>query len=374
MENYLTKKMNILIVRPMISQAQALMTQDCNLYALSVWENSQDPNLTERTISQNKNINWISWFPKKNSIFSFFSKCLFFRDIIIELNINIIHLNGLRDILAAFVGRTISFKNVKLIATSHNPSIWLKEINKKFITLFFLIFVDGVLTISSKNRNDLILNGYSKEKIFFTYNAFFNFELDEKIKDSCRKIDFNKLIYVASIEKRKSQLLLISVLEIISKKYPSISLELIGSIDNDHQYYHSIKEKIKEYSLEKKITIRGVLPFEEVIISYETCGLVLFPSTSEMMPRAVIEAMWLGKPVVASGVDGILDLITDRKTGLLCKPGDVKGFSDALQFLIENPNEAERIGKAGQEFVHEFCSLEAVGKKTIEFYNVILKN
>ena len=100
--------------------------------------------------------------------------------------------------------------------------------------------------------------------------------------------------------------------------------------------------------------------------------MVVFPSRSEMMPRAVIEAMLAAKPVIASAVDGICDLIRDHGTGILVQPGNARELADAICDLIKHPSMANEMGTAGQEFVLEYCSPDRVGRLFMDFYQSIL--
>jgi glycosyltransferase involved in cell wall biosynthesis len=100
--------------------------------------------------------------------------------------------------------------------------------------------------------------------------------------------------------------------------------------------------------------------------------IFVFPTRSEMMPRAVIEAMVAGKPVIASAVDGILDLIQNKKTGILVQPGNVDELAEAICELIEHPSLANELGLAGQKYVLDFCSPERVGRLFRDFYHTTL--
>jgi len=93
-----------------------------------------------------------------------------------------------------------------------------------------------------------------------------------------------------------------------------------------------------------------------------------------MMPRAVIEALLAGKPIIASGVDGILDLIQNGRTGLLVQPGNEEELANAICELIENPSLANALGSAGQENVINYCSPERVGGVFLEFYQSIIED
>jgi glycosyltransferase involved in cell wall biosynthesis len=114
------------------------------------------------------------------------------------------------------------------------------------------------------------------------------------------------------------------------------------------------------------------VPYQQIMEVLANSDLFVYPTRSEMMPRGVIEAMLAGKPVVASAVDGILDLVETRKTGFLVSAGDVDELANAICELIKNPAFANELGLAGQKFVLEYCSPERVGGLFRDFYQTIL--
>jgi len=73
----------------------------------------------------------------------------------------------------------------------------------------------------------------------------------------------------------------------------------------------------------------------------------------EGMPNAVMEAMAMGLPVVASAVDGTRDLIEDGISGYLLPPGDVNAFAERIHGLIEDPEAAHRLGERAHHEVLE---------------------
>jgi type III pantothenate kinase len=81
-----------------------------------------------------------------------------------------------------------------------------------------------------------------------------------------------------------------------------------------------------------------------------------------------LEAMAAGKPVVASAVGGLLDLVADGETGLLVPPRDVTALRSALERLLADGELRRRMGEAGRERVRESFSWPAVTDATIEAY------
>jgi len=81
--------------------------------------------------------------------------------------------------------------------------------------------------------------------------------------------------------------------------------------------------------------------------------VILQKSIREGFGLTVSEAMWKGRPVVASDVGGIQDQIEDGRTGYLVEPTDLAGFGDRVNRLLADPHGAERIGAAAQTRVRD---------------------
>jgi trehalose synthase len=81
--------------------------------------------------------------------------------------------------------------------------------------------------------------------------------------------------------------------------------------------------------------------------------VVVQKSLAEGFGLTVAEAMWKGRPVVASRVGGIQDQIEDGRTGILVDPLDLRAFGEQVSVLLEDPHAAERIGAAARERVRD---------------------
>jgi glycosyltransferase involved in cell wall biosynthesis len=83
------------------------------------------------------------------------------------------------------------------------------------------------------------------------------------------------------------------------------------------------------------------------------------------MPLVIFEAQACGKPVVASAVGSIPNVITDGQTGLLCSPGDLAGFAERILRLFRSPGLCRSIGEAARVSVRAHHSAEAMTEKYI---------
>ena len=99
--------------------------------------------------------------------------------------------------------------------------------------------------------------------------------------------------------------------------------------------------------------------------------IFVLPSLNEGMGRVVVEAMAAGKPVVASRVGGILDLIKHGENGFLVEPADPAGLARAIIRLLENKTLRERMGRKGRETAPRY-GVESMIEKLDALYSSIL--
>ena len=116
----------------------------------------------------------------------------------------------------------------------------------------------------------------------------------------------------------------------------------------------------------------GFVPHHELAPLYERAAVVAVPSHREGFGVACLEAMAHGRPVVASAVGGLLDLVVDGETGLFVQPRDVSGLRAALERLLADAQLRQRLGEAGRERVREHFAWPAVTAATIEAYEAAL--
>jgi glycosyltransferase involved in cell wall biosynthesis len=95
--------------------------------------------------------------------------------------------------------------------------------------------------------------------------------------------------------------------------------------------------------------------------------IFVLPSLNEGMGRVLVEAMAAGKPIVASNVGGIPDLVKHDHNGLLVPPGDEKALAAAIRQLINYPEKAKMMGQRGQQLCHQF-SVESMAEKIDALY------
>ena len=113
---------------------------------------------------------------------------------------------------------------------------------------------------------------------------------------------------------------------------------------------------------------RGFVPPEELDRLYARAAVVACPSHREGFGVACLEAMAHGRPVVASAVGGLLDLVVDGETGIHVPPGDVEALRRALERLLADPELRRQMGEAGRLRAAERFSWATVTRETLDLY------
>jgi glycosyltransferase involved in cell wall biosynthesis len=115
------------------------------------------------------------------------------------------------------------------------------------------------------------------------------------------------------------------------------------------------------------------LPFcPEVRPLYDLLELVLLPSRSEGLSQALLEAMALGKPVIASAAGGNLEVITNGVDGRLVPPLEPAGWAHAVEELLNEPGLADRLGAAARGAARDRYALEHTVSRTAELYRSVV--
>lgn len=176
------------------------------------------------------------------------------------------------------------------------------------------------------------------------------------------------------------------------------ALALVKKIRSDFHYFAIgegrvegfIKELIKEFGLENHVTLLGKRGNETLPSYYQHADLIVVPSSAEARSIACIEAMGMGKPIIASRVGGLIDLLgSDSRYGELVKiydseactygPPDrlpeerLKPLADAIIAFLENPSPMIEKGQKAMQFVQRECSWKTITGKYSEIYGGLLK-
>ncbi len=109
-------------------------------------------------------------------------------------------------------------------------------------------------------------------------------------------------------------------------------------------------------------------PSDDIHAVLRALDIVVVPSLREPVGRVAVEAMLAERPVVASGVDGLAEIVADAKTGLLVPPGNARRLSEAVLRLAADPDLRSRMGLAGRERALRAYSITRTAMELVECY------
>jgi glycosyltransferase involved in cell wall biosynthesis len=150
-------------------------------------------------------------------------------------------------------------------------------------------------------------------------------------------------------------------------KRPDVALLLVG----DGAEGPTLRRQSEELGLAEKVHFVGwqadVRPLLAVM------DVFALPSNFEAMPFSILEAMSMRKPVVASDVGGVREMVIEGKTGYIVPPGDIARLTDRLRLLIESPDLRGELGSAGRVLVMESFSEESMIRRTVDIYESLIR-
>lgn len=210
----------------------------------------------------------------------------------------------------------------------------------------FLNKSDAKITISKSIEQKLDSVGIYSSKIIPNLVNISEFKKDKNF-DIRKKYDLNKIIitFVGSLEYHKGVLNIVEIAKNLIDK--NVSFILVG----DGPLKNVLEDKIKINNL-KNIVLLGNLPYKEVINIYLDSDIILFPSLwQEPFGRVAIEAMASSKPIIASCVGGVKDIIINNETGFLVEPNNINEWHAKLSRLITNSSLRKKLGENGKKLV-----------------------
>lgn len=169
---------------------------------------------------------------------------------------------------------------------------------------------------------------------------------------------------IGRLEWRKGHECLIRAMPTVLHHVPNVSLLIAGH--DPWGYGRTLQALIDQLELNGRVRIVG---FQNDVPSFlQSINVFAFASRSEGFGQVVVEAMAAGRPVVASKIPPLTEIVVDGQTGLLAEPRDPEAFADAILWLLMHPQEASQMGKQGQERVRTKFSAERMTADTILLY------
>ena len=167
---------------------------------------------------------------------------------------------------------------------------------------------------------------------------------------------------VAALVPHKGQRHLIEAALLVLPQIPDVRFVIAG----EGELRPALERQIHEHRLEKHVLLAGFRP--DVLSLHKAFDIFVMSSVTEGLGTSLIDAMACGKPVVATRVGGIPEVVADGETGFLVEPRDHGGMARALTSLLKDDALRRRMGEAGRARAQVRFSAGRMVQDTLRVY------
>jgi glycosyltransferase involved in cell wall biosynthesis len=176
------------------------------------------------------------------------------------------------------------------------------------------------------------------------------------------------VVCVGRLSPEKGLDYLLRAFRTVVDRLPDASLLIVG----DGPLTNQLEYLSRELRLESHIKFAGRLSHEEISSVLAIADVVVLPSIIEGLPIVLLEAMAMGKPVVASRVGGIPEVVVDGESGILVAARNVRELTDALLSILTDRKVARQMGYKGREIVQADYAWGVVTQKVLAVYKELV--
>jgi len=240
---------------------------------------------------------------------------------------------------------------------------------------------NGIVTICDGLRDDVANRGIDSSKITVVPNAV---DLDsfladgptvsiDSMRESMGLVGCYVIAFFGSYFPWEGLPFLIQAMPTILKSHPKIKLLLVGGGSDESK----LRNMVEELGLTNDVLFKNRIPHDEISALYRMVDALVYPRPSMRLTEIVtplkpLEAMAMGKVVIASDVGGHKELIQDRQTGLLFKAGDLFSFVNLLLSIIDDNELKDRLIKNAYSYVRSERTWSGSVLKYLPIYERLL--
>jgi len=228
---------------------------------------------------------------------------------------------------------------------------------------------DKVIALNRFERQHYIRFGVDIRKIAIIPNGILLSEFKQPHYDFRQRhgIEGPMILFVGRLNKIKGLDTLVQAFHLLKRQnFQDAKLVIIGE---DWGFKEDLLELRERYNLSGDILILDHPRREDIISAYHASNMVVLPSNYETFSITILEAFACAKPVIATAVGGIPELIENGKNGLLIRPNDAEELSKAILYLLRDGELAKNLGKAAEWLVTNQFSMDTIAQRTIDLYN-----
>lgn len=273
------------------------------------------------------------------------------------------------DVIQTNAGDTLKFAMLSKLVYRWDTPVVFRNANKMgdfidtkpkyLLNRFFVNKVAAVVSVSHLCEKDFISTfDFPKSRIKTIPIGVEEQEISSEPPADLKHIytNYRVLVNIGSLVPEKNHEVLLNIFEAIAQNDPSVFLIIIG----DGRLRAELKTKAAGLACKDRVLFAGYR--NDVLQLVKHSNAFLMPSLIEGLPGVILEAMYCQTPVVANDVGGISEVVTD-KTGWLIEKGDINGFIDAVNEVLEGDEQVnQRIENAHRLVICEYMNSQIAAR------------
>lgn len=175
------------------------------------------------------------------------------------------------------------------------------------------------------------------------------------------------VVCASRLQAEKNVVGFVEAMAIVRATHPDAICVIAGEGDEGP----AIRRRIAELKMDDHVRLAGFR--SDVLDVIAACDVFVLPSHAEPFGLVLLEAMSLGKPVIATAAGGPLEVVEEGRTGLLVKPGDSGAMASAISQLICDPQRRAAMGRAGRDRFLKCFTAEQMGHHMANMYKNLVR-
>lgn len=185
-----------------------------------------------------------------------------------------------------------------------------------------------------------------------------------------RQPDPDTLLMVGGMNERKDPLLMLQALAIVRRAVPGVTLRIAGR-PLSGPFGARVQQTIDELALADHVQFLGALDQPQLAGAYASAAVTVLSSRQETSPAVLMEAMAARRPVVATGVGGVAEIVADGVSGYVTPPGAAAALAERVERLLRHPAQAAAMGAAGRALAEASYRRDLVGRQYLAMLRYI---
>ena len=230
-----------------------------------------------------------------------------------------------------------------------------QQIEPHRVRQYWLTKFDKVLAVSESIRRVAVQSGVHSDRVEVLYSGIncraikpkVSYELKAKLR---LEADQPVIGTVANLFERKGHEYLLEAMVLVKKVVPNVQCIIVG--EGDSQYRQKLENIIRQKDLGQCVILVG---FQNDVFEFLSIfDIFVLPSILEGFGIVLLEAMAMGKAIVATRVGGTSESVVNSETGILVSPGCSETMAAAILQLLQDPQRCKEMGMAGRRRVETY--------------------